>query len=350
MSDAVKVQIRDFVGEIAETYTAAEFHNLAHAMHVTTSMHKLLSSTLVEDPFNSFSLVVSALIHDAGHTGMSNKILSETRHPLLKKYQEDVPIAEKNSIDIGLEIIFREEFEELRMAILPGVLDKINFTKTMFQAILVTDIASPDRVKLGLERFAVAQDEQGNYEDRLCPLAPHMENLCNHIGLNEEVKEEFRNEFVMTHGELQKCVRNEHLMLISDVSHLFQHWENFIKWNFRLFKEIKECSRQQFCNDPVEGWVQGQIGFLNHYILPLAKRSKTFFNKECGGALVENGESNLKLWKVHGVEATSIMSAAVANGEDESDVLLRLYELPTRALAVSDEALKVVSDGECKDF
>ena len=70
MSEEVKVQIREFVGEVAATYTdAAKFHNLAHAMHVTTSMNKLLSSTLAEDPLNSFSLVFSALIHDAGHTG-----------------------------------------------------------------------------------------------------------------------------------------------------------------------------------------------------------------------------------------------------------------------------------------
>ena len=70
MSVEVKLQIREFVGEVAATYTdAAKFHNLAHAMHVTTSMNKLLSSTLAEDPLNSFSLVFSALIHDAGHTG-----------------------------------------------------------------------------------------------------------------------------------------------------------------------------------------------------------------------------------------------------------------------------------------
>jgi len=334
MSDVVKLQIIGFVGEVAETYTdTAKFHNLAHAMHVTTSMNKLLTSAVLEDPLNSFSLVFSALIHDAGHTGMNNKILSEIHHPLSKKYNKDVPTAEKNSIDIGLDIFFGEEFEELRMAILPGVLDKIKFTKTMFQAILVTDIASPDRVKLGLERFAVAQGEQGEYEDRLCPLASHLEDLCIRTGLDKEAKEEFHDEFVITHEGLQMCVRNEHLMLISDISHLVQHWENFAKWNFRLFKEIKECSRQGLCDDPVEGWFQGQIGFINHYILPLAKRSKTFLKKECGDALVENGESNLKLWKQHGAEATSIMVAAVANSEDETDVLLRLYELPTRTLA-----------------
>ena len=269
---------------------------------------------------------------------MSNKILSETHHPLSKKFQEGVPIAEWNSIDIGLEIFFREEFEEFRMAILPDVLDQIKFTKTMFQGILVTDIATPDRVKLGIERFAVAQDERGEYDVRLCPLAPYFDGFFDRAGLDEEAKEEFPNEFVITHCGLQNCVRNEHLMLVSDISHLLQNWENFVKWNFRLFKELKECMRKGFCDDPAEGWSQGQIGFLNHYILPLAKRSKIYFNKEFADAIVENGETNLRLWKQHGDEASSIMAAAVDDGEDETDVLLRLYELPTQVLATPKAA------------
>ena len=264
--------------------------------------------------------------------GMSNKILRETQHPLAEKFGEDVPIAERNSIDIGLKILFRDEFKELRTAILPDVLDKIQFIKIMFQGILCTDIASPARVKLGLERYEVAQDEQGEYEHRLCPLVPYLDDIFEGVGVEEDVKDEFPQEFVITHMELQKCVRNEHLMLISDVSHLVQDWNVFVKWNFRLYKEIKNCSRQGFCPDPLDGWSAGQIGFLNHYILPLAKRSKIFFYKEFGDNLVENGMNNLKLWKQHGDKATSIMATAVELEEDESDVLLRLYELPTRVL------------------
>ena len=43
---------------------------------------------------------------------------------------------------------------------------------------------------------------------------------------------------------------------------------------------------------------------------------------------------NLQLWTQHGVEATSIMAAAVDNDEAEDDVLLQLYELPSRSLSV----------------
>jgi len=66
---SVKAQCRKFVQEVTKQYNGVNFHNLSHAMHVTTSMNKLLSCTVVEDPLNSFSLVFASLLHDAGHTG-----------------------------------------------------------------------------------------------------------------------------------------------------------------------------------------------------------------------------------------------------------------------------------------
>ena len=164
-------------------------------------------------------------------SGMSNKILRETKHPLTEMYKQDqIPIAEKHSIDIALELLFLPEFDSLRLAIIADTFAKIQFAKTLFQSILVTDIASPDRVKLGVERFNVAQDEMGEYDSRLCPLASYLQDLFKGVGLGESAKEQYPDEFVITHKGLQKCVRNEHLMLLSDVSHLTQGWNNFIKW------------------------------------------------------------------------------------------------------------------------
>lgn len=331
MSLIVKEQIAKFVAEVAQTYIDVKFHNLSHAMHVTTSMNKLLSVMHNEDPLNSFSLIFSALVHDAGHTGMSNKILVETKHPLSEKYENGVPIAEKLSLEIALEILFKTEYQAFRTAIIPKVIDKIQYAKTLFQSILVTDIATPGRVKLGIERYEVAQNEQGEYDTRLCPLAVHIQGVFDGVGLEETVLTEYPDEFVITHTGLQKCVRNEHMMLLSDISHLLQGWEHFVKWNFRLFKELNECFAQGFCNDPRDGWFEGQIGFLDFYILPLAKRSKIYFDKEFADALVENGLNNRKLWTRFGVKGTAIMVNAADDQEEEceQETLRKLYELPS---------------------
>ena len=68
----------------------------------------------------------------------------------------------------------------------------------------------------------------------------------------------------------------EHLMQASDVSHTMQHWVVFKKWNERLFVEMY----QAFLNgrsdrDPSEGWYQGELGFFDYYIIPLAKKLET---------------------------------------------------------------------------
>lgn len=165
---------------------------------------------------------------------MSNKILCETSHSLSMKFPKDVPIAERNSIDICLSLLFRPEYETLRESIAPGEIDKIQFAKTLFQCILVTDIATPKSVELAIRRFEVCEGVSHLPAADLCPLKHYIFDLLDGIGLDEDVKVRHPNEFAVTPDELQVCMRNEHLMMLSDIAHLLQGWENFVKWNFRL--------------------------------------------------------------------------------------------------------------------
>lgn len=96
-----------------------------------------------------------------------------------------------------------------------------------------------------------------------------------------------------------------------------------------MYQELFDCWKKGLCEDPREGWFNGQIGFLDHYILPLATRSRTYFDKEFADALVANVHSNRKHWIECGVKATEMMVSGAENKEDESKVLLRLYELPS---------------------
>ena len=69
ISLSIRIQLNKFVAAVSQSYNHVKFHSYSHALHVTTSMNALLSVTLVEDPFNSLSLIISALLHDVGHTG-----------------------------------------------------------------------------------------------------------------------------------------------------------------------------------------------------------------------------------------------------------------------------------------
>jgi hypothetical protein len=264
LSLAVKVQLSKFVSAVAATYANPDFHRLSHALHVTTSMNKLLSMTTENTArtiahLRNFSLIFACFLHDAGHTGMTNKMLQENEHSLSQKYPEGVPFAERYSIEIACDILFREEYNALCTAIIPDDLSKLKFSKVrlliqyqgicavdqsvqhhfciiqaLFQCILVTDIANPNRVKLSVQRYEAAYND-GSCTPDLCPLAPYLSGVIDQFfkGRNN-VNGEYPDEFRITSAGLKDCVRREHLMLVSDVAHLFQCWGNFVKWYFRL--------------------------------------------------------------------------------------------------------------------
>ena len=210
LSSTSKSKIRTYVAAIESTYSDVHFHSFQHATHVVLSMNKLIHSLQKDlsksDPLIGFSLVFAALVHDAGHTGKSNKILMEQNHPLAKRYDgAKVPIAEKHSIDIALDILFRDEYKTLRAAIVPTEVDKLHFSKVIFQSVLVTDIATSDRVKLGIKRFDIASGpsldnkfcdcivcqktdshNDSTYEG-LCPLVSQLENVMSGVDLGDDV-------------------------------------------------------------------------------------------------------------------------------------------------------------------
>lgn len=94
----------------------------------------------------------------------------------------------------------------------------------------------------------------------------------------------------------------EHLIQASDVSHTMQHWNIYSKWNRRLFMELYHAYQGgRMDKDPSEGWYQGEIGFLDFYVIPLARKLDT-----CGVFGVSSDEfafyasENRKEWEVYG--------------------------------------------------
>ena len=56
------------------------------------------------------------------------------------------------------------------------------------------------------------------------------------------------------------------------------HRQIYRKWNERLYEELYNAySEGRLDSDPTENWYKGEIGFLDFYVIPLAKKLK-----ECG--------------------------------------------------------------------
>ncbi|CAB9525455.1 Receptor-type guanylate cyclase gcy (Partial), partial [Seminavis robusta] len=133
LSTEVQDQLALFVRKVARLYRNNDFHSFEHASHVTMSVTKLLSRIInphevrvrkggslgVAETSTTtllFACVISALIHDADHPGVSNSVLVKEKSPLAIKYN-DKSVAEQNSVNLAWELLMKPEFGDLQACI-----------------------------------------------------------------------------------------------------------------------------------------------------------------------------------------------------------------------------------------
>jgi hypothetical protein len=129
----------------------------------------------------------------------------------------------------------------------------------------------------------------------------------------------------------------EHLIQASDISHTMQHWHIYQKWNERLFDEMMRSYKSgRSGKDPAPGWYQGELGFFDNYIIPLAKKLK-----DCGVFGVSSDEylkyalENRREWSSHGEEVVKKMMAKHKELEEKE----KAEQAPDAATSVSERTL-----------
>lgn len=273
--EEVLKELKLYVCSIASMHRDNYFHNFEHASHVTMSVSKLLSRIvapseiidkeggdlasalhdhtfgITSDPLSQFSMVLSALIHDTDHLGVSNAQLVKENHDVAK-FHKGQSVAEQNSVVLAWTKLMDPSFMRLRRAIY-GTPDELQrFRQIVVNNVLATDIFDKELQTIRKNRWdkAFAAGTMESTDDKDSAAA-----------INRKA-----------------TIVMEHLIQASDVSHTMQHWHIFRKWNERLFAEMNtayENGRLGF--DPKAGWFQGELGFFDNYIIPLAKKLK-----ECG--------------------------------------------------------------------
>lgn len=220
---------------------------------------------ITSDPLTQFTVVLSALIHDVDHCGVSNTQLAE-ENPILAQAYKNKSIAEQNSVDIAWEMLMADDMRELRECIYSDTEELYRFRQTFTKVVLATDIFDKELNDLRQQRWIMAFSE-----------APSTNK-------QEEIN-------------VKATIVIEHLIQASDVSHTMQHWHIYRKWNSRLFSELYKAYREgRMGSDPANSWYKGELGFFDNYIIPLAKKLK-----ECG---------------VFGVSSDEYLSYAIANREE----------------------------------
>jgi len=276
LSPKIEKMLRSLVTGIASMYHENSFHSFEHASHVTMSVTKLLGriidaspTSVYAHPLTQFACVFSALIHDVDHQGLSNSQLKGTM--LSEKFQNR-SVTEQNSVDVAWNLWSQPEFADLRALVYPSEQEYKFFRQLVVNSVMATDIMDSDWKQQRDERWERAM--------------------------------------AGTDANLKASVVLEHLIQASDVSHTMQHWYIYIKWNRCLFNEMRKAHEEGHGsnNDPADSWYENEIGFFDHYVLPLAHKLK-----ECGVFGVSSDEylnyakQNRAEWKSKGEQVVKEM-------------------------------------------
>jgi class 3 adenylate cyclase len=328
LSDEVMSQLRSYVNTIASLYQDNPFHNFEHASHVTMSVVKLLSRIvapshihienvasldnqetnekagelhdhtygITSDPLTQFAVVFSALIHDVDHTGVPNSTLINENAAIAAVYNSK-SVAEQNSVDIAWGILMDSDYDELRASIYSDETNLKHFRQLVVNSVMATDIMDKE-----------ANSYRSAKWDKAFNNANEVDSSITTLGATNR----------------KATIVIEHLLQASDVSHTMQHWQVFMEWNEKLFHELYRTYKEgRSDKDPSEFWYEGEIGFFDFYVIPLATKLKT-----CGVFGVSSDEylnyamSNRNEWERKGKEAVKrYMKEYVANENVE-------FELP----------------------
>lgn len=199
---------------------------------------ELHTAALVVFLLSSPTFLLYSLLYQPDHRGIPNERLI-VENPALAKTYAGKSVAEQHAIDLSWELLMKDDFKELRQTIYTTQAELQHFRTVLVNSVLSTDIVNRDLKTLRNERWTKAFSEgHGSDADR------------------------YRASCVL-----------EHLIQASDVSHTMQHWQIYRSWNEKLFKEMLLAYKEgRTSTDPSQNWYQGELGFFDFYIIPLAKK------------------------------------------------------------------------------
>jgi hypothetical protein len=281
LGEAVENQLRDYIKVVASMYPDNPFHNFKHASNVCMSANKyvqrIADDTMTKqttEPLTLFAILFSALIHDVGHSGVTNQQLVKENSGIAALYGNK-SVAEQNSVDLAWTVLLDTEYKDLREAIFCNQAEFKRFRNIVVNSIMATDLFDPELI-----------------EDRNMRWQQAFSHEHRDPSLSEEEQQNLRATIIM-----------EHVMQASDIGHTMQHFHSYRRWNERLFQETYAAYESgRFDRDPSKDWYEHEIKFFDQYVIPLAKKLKeSEMFGIAGYDAVSCAQSNRKEWVVNGV-------------------------------------------------
>lgn len=308
ISQAVQSQLRAYVASIGKAYRGQNsFHNFQHASHTVLVMDQMIikmtspsnvlqtgfdgaprskgeiakelderSFSIGSDPIVQFAMVLSALIHDVDHMGVSNQELVKSGSPLSTLYKKRC-VSEQNSLDISWWLLMTADYDELRSAIYCDASEKRRFRQVLVNSIIATDFLDPKMQQHRETNWNKAFAEKSKSKRR------------NHLDASEK-----RN--------LQITGIIECTMQFADSSHRGQPYVTYLKWNERHFEEqLKAYHAGSSDVNPAVHWYKSELNHFDNYLIPLLSQllSTGIFGGS-GESYLKQTSDNRNAWKADG--------------------------------------------------
>jgi len=270
----------EFLRAIEEKYNAeVSYHNHVHAADVTQSLHVLLqmgARNFTEEKLELFSMLIAAVIHDVGHTGLNNSFHVNSRSELALLYN-DVSVLENMHVSTMFRLLLGDT-RDRRVDIFENFDDEQTTKARNFitKAVLSTDMSKHFAKLNAIKGIIMGSDDvKGMLESEL----PKDLNL---------------------RGEILTFII--HLADISNPSkgiHIAREWTDKLLDEWFLQGDLEESMGLPFspsCDRRVTDREKSQIGFINFVVLPSYELLGKLIPR-VSTEVVPTIHDNLKYWK-----------------------------------------------------
>lgn len=258
---------------------------------------------LATDPLTQFACVFAALIHDVDHPGVPNAQLVKEEAKIARHYKGK-SVAEQNSLDLAYGLLMESDYELLRATLCANETELRRFRHLVVNSVMATDIVD--------KNLKAARDARWDRAFSESAEADSWEN-----------------------SNRKATIVIEHLIQASDVSHTLQHWQVYRKWNERLFMEMYTAFKEGRAeNDPSVNWYEGEMGFFDYYIIPLAKKLRDcgVFGVSCD-EMLDYATNNREEWEAQGQEVVEYMITAYEAEQKRKSEAIRAKEMRLKPAA-----------------
>ncbi|KAL4468314.1 hypothetical protein ABPG72_010715 [Tetrahymena utriculariae] len=263
----------NFVKELQKQYDIKnnDFHNFDHGVSVMQSCYmlsKCIRATQILKPIDIFTVILSGLCHDVGHTGRTNNFEISVQSKLAIRYH-DKSVLEQHHLATTFKIMKQSLDYNILQNLEPAIYNQVR--RSMISNILYTDIKQHFKLILDFETYWKNYDDQSKTttnipEAEIDLLTGMIIHTADFTGAakpfqlsrqwSEKVNREFHNQYI---EEGKRGVEQTSFMKDLDVLHVMAKAE-------KGFLNVIVLPLWQSLNDFYKGELKTQIQYLTDSI------------------------------------------------------------------------------------